>query len=202
MSSGVEDWRLALPGYLTDETDKKTIAKELAGLMAGARRGYILSQANDKFSGEMLQGDAWKGCPVYSFDIGGVRNVKALILSNSCDVSLDNKRATPPKVTFAPLIRLDKLEERLLQAGLSGEAVNAKLDSIRSQIATDVFFLPAEGPLEHDYCVLLQDIHSAPLARHLESASKMFTLSMAGFYLFIFKLSIHFCRLHENVNRS
>jgi hypothetical protein len=32
--------------------------------------------------------------------------------------------------------------------------------------------------------------------------SKVFTLSLFGFYLFVFKLSIHFCRFQENVARN
>ena len=56
------------------------------------------------------------------------------------------------------------------------------------------------GHLEEDYVVLLDDLHSIPLASH-PGDQKLFTLSMAGFYLFIFKLSVHFCRLHEHVDR-
>ena len=32
--------------------------------------------------------------------------------------------------------------------------------------------------------------------------AKRFTLSLHGFYMFVFKLSVHFCRLHENVART
>ena len=50
--------------------------------------------------------------------------------------------------------------------------------------------------------MLLDDLHSMPIELHGQAAEKLFTLSMAGFYLFVLKLSVHFCRLHENVDRS
>ena len=73
---------------------------------------------------------------------------------------------------------------------------------IRAQGVTSIFYLPADDLLEEEHVALLDDLHSMPLEAHGQAAEKLFTLSMAGFYLFVFKLSVHFCRLHENVDRS
>lgn len=52
------------------------------------------------------------------------------------------------------------------------------------------------------HVALLDDLHSMPMEVYKEAAEKLFTCSMEGLYLFVFKLSVHFCRLHENVDRS
>jgi len=66
-----------------------------------------------------------------------------------------------------------------------------------------MFYLPAGISLDEDYVALLSEISSFPLSMFLEEEgrSRFVTLNMVGFYLFLFKLSIHFCRFHENVER-
>jgi hypothetical protein len=64
--------------------------------------------------------------------------------------------------------------------------------------------MPTGGALSSEHVVVLDDVHSMP-AQVYESEKKngkIFTLSQAGFYLFILKLSIHFCRFHENLART
>ncbi len=82
--------------------------------------------------------------------------------------------------------------------------MDIKLVSIRNQNTNNVFFLPASGPLKEDHVVRLDDIHSMPLGVHVSAKDryKVFTLYNTGFYLLVLKLSIHFCRLHEAVNRK
>ncbi|MDE0112984.1 MAG: hypothetical protein OXI87_14880 [Albidovulum sp.] len=101
---------------------------------------------------------------------------------------------------FAPIVKLSKIEARLKDRGLAEDAVKGRIDAIERQSVTNIFYLPAGEPLEEDYVALFDDLHSMPIASW-ENSQKLFTLSMAGFYLFVFKLSVHFCRLHENVDR-
>jgi hypothetical protein len=67
-----------------------------------------------------------------------------------------------------------------------------------------MFFLPAGGPMAEDHVIRLDDAHSMPVAAHIaaEHREKLFTLSNTGFYMLVLKLSVHFCRLHEKVNRK
>ena len=71
---------------------------------------------------------------------------------------------------------------------------------------TTIFYLPsdAEAGLQDDHIVLLDNVHSMPsgVFQATPAKRKAFTLSNLGFYIFIFKLSIHFCRLRENVIRA
>lgn len=80
----------------------------------------------------------------------------------------------------------------------------AKIAAIKAQKTSNIFYLPAGGVLQDDYVVRFDDAHNMPVAAHakLEGREKLFTLSNTGFYMLVLKLSVHFCRLQEKVNRK
>jgi hypothetical protein len=201
MTFDVDAIRLQIPYYLASDPKQKAFLNELEALSAGASKGYITPPHYDEFIKDLLQGDGWAGLHLYSFNDGNVRAVRGLILSNSCDVASENQRSLPMKTIFVPIVRLAAIQERLKRAGLSSEQIDAKTSAIRSQSVTNIFYLPAEAPLEEEYLALLDDTHSIPSSLLPKVTEKLFTMTMAGFYVFLFKLSIHFCRLHEKVDR-
>lgn len=201
MTFDAEALQKQLPYYLTAAPEQKALVIELTALINGAQTGYFISKLFDPHIDEMLQGDGWRGFQVFSFASGSRNFVRGIVLSNSCDVSPDNERTLPPKVAFVPIIKLSAIRARLEQRGLNPTQIESRILAIRSQSITSIFYLPAEGPLEVEYVALLDDLHSMPVDAHHLAAEKLFTLSMAGFYLFVFKLSVHFCRLQENVDR-
>jgi hypothetical protein len=150
----------------------------------------------------MHQGDGWRGFQIFSFKSGNGNAARGIVLSNSCDVSAENARVLPPNVTFAPIVKLSKIVERFEAHGLDGEKVASRLTDIKAQRVTNMVYLPADGLLDKDHVALLDDLHSMPVAVHRQAAEKLLTLSMAGFYLLVFKLSVPFCRLHEDVDRT
>lgn len=152
---------------------------------------------------EMLQGDGMSSLDVINFTDGKRKAIKGILLSNSCDMDINNKREFPIKLTFAPLIKLSKYILLLQNAGISQSKIDAKVRSIREQKVSYLFYLPKNIALIEDSLALLSDLHSIPLSavEAIENSPKLFTLSQVGFYLFLFKLSIHFCRFHENVER-
>lgn len=91
----------------------------------------------------------------------------------------------------------------LERAGLREQQISTKLQAIREQNVTTIFYLPQEGTLDDEYIALLDDVHTIPATAFDPSQNndKVFTLSMFGFYLFLLKLSVHFCRFHEEVAR-
>lgn len=200
MTFDAEQLRNQIPFYLTAEPAQKELVQNLDALNRGATTGYYIPSVREPDADSMLQGDGWRGFQLFSFDSGEKRSVRGIVLSNSCDISKDNERAIAPKIVFAPIIQLSAIEARLRERGLADDSIAGRIAAIKSQSITSIFFLPAGGTLEHDYVALLDDLHSMPVAAHAES-EKLFTLSMAGFYLFTFKLSVHFCRLHEMVDR-
>jgi hypothetical protein len=150
----------------------------------------------------MQQGDGWRGFQVFSFNSGNGNAARGIVLSNSCDVSAETARALPPKVTFAPIVKLARIIGLIEAHGLLAEKVMFRPMDIKAQRVTNMVYLPADGLLDEDHVALLDDLHSMPVAVHRRAAEKLLTLSMAGFYLFVFKLSVPFCRLHEDVDRT
>lgn len=203
MSFSPENLKDQIPYYLTSATAQKELVENIEAIMGGAQTGYYLTAGQETYADERLQGDGWRGLPLFSFASGEKQNVRGILLSNTCDISRENERTLPPKLIFAPIFKLSSIEARFASRGISPAQIAGKVEAIKKQIATSVFYLPAGGPLDEDYVALLDDVHSAPVSAHEnEYREKLFTLSMAGFYLFVFKLSVHFCRLQENVDRS
>jgi hypothetical protein len=188
-----------LPYYLTQEA-KDGILQELRKFPE-AFQYYLMGL--HQYRDDMLQGGGWQHLHLRDFGTGEKLHVSGVILSNTCDISPENKRDLPINVIFAPLIPLSALRARLAGTGASEERISAKLDAIRKQHVTNLFYVPAGGGLEADHVVLLDDVHTMPAEVFVaERGTKIFTLSQAGFYLFIIKLSLHFCRFHENLIRA
>lgn len=186
-----------IPYYLTQE-QKIGLASALSDFRTNPASYYI-----NKYLNEILQGDGWSNLEVIRFEDSGRNSIKGIILSNTCDITSENKRPVPAKITFAPIIRLSRYSSKLERAGLTAQQINAKIQAIREQNVTTIFYLPQEGTLDDDYIALLDDVHTIPAKAFepIQSNDKVFTLSMFGFYLFLLKLSVHFCRFHEEVAR-
>lgn len=159
--------------------------------------------ASSSFEG-VLQGDGWKGFTLFDFGRKTAITSRAIVLSNSCDIDPNNKREIPAKVTFVPLIRLSRVKSVFENCLSNSQSVDEKIKAIKEQRSTSFFYLPSQGVLEEDYVAWFNDIHSMPMSTFLENQekTKLFSLNMTGFYLFLFKLSIHFCRFHEKVDRG
>lgn len=192
-----------IPFYLTAE-DQQALVRELKAIANGGAADYLLSDYRNTFGDVMLQGDGWRGFQLFIFETGERRSVRGVVLSNSCDVDPENPRDVPARVIFAPLVRLSAYQALLAQSGIDATRVEAKIAAIKAQKTTNVFYLPASGTLTEDYVVRLDEAHSMPVAAHISSGAreKLFTLSNTGFYMLVLKLSTHFCRLQEQINRK
>jgi len=193
MTLNNDDLKDQIPYYLTQEA-KLGLIKALSGFPENIN--YFTSL----YPSELLQGDGVDGLQVINFDDGTRKSVKGILLSNSCDMDCANQRELPIKITFAPLINLDKYIGVLSGSGLDPDKIQNKISSIKEQKVTNIFFLPKNNSLNADHIALLSDLYTIPLSS-LNKGVKLFTLSQVGFYLFLFKLSVHFCRFHENINR-
>jgi len=186
-----------IPYYLT-MPQKQGLLKALQDFPSNTN--YYLNG----YENSLLQGDGWTKLQMRTFETGAKESILGIILSNSCDMSPDNKRSMPPQITFAPLVPLRAYTSLLEQSGIDAGSINDKMTSIKDQRVTSVFFLPAGSGLQEDHIALLDMLYTMP-AKVFESESaksKTFTLSLVGFYLFIFKLSVHFCRFGENLARN
>lgn len=194
----VEKFKDQIPYYLT-QPQKEGLARALEDFPENTN--YYLSNYPVDLRNAALQGDVFKQLTIYGPQ--GSRQIKGIILSNSCDIDTQNKREFPMRAVFAPLIKLDAMVEKLRSAQIPQGVIDQKLDAIKKQLVTNVVYLPE---CEHipESIIFLDDVHQIPteeLRKALERQEKILTLSQVGFYILLFKLSIHFCRFHENVAR-
>ena len=133
--------------------------------------------------------------------------VDSMLLSNTCDVSSGNPRIINTKQSiFAPIFNFREYLNDLRENGIPEAQIRSFELEVKRQRITNIFYLPPyqkDGP---DYITLLDQLFWLPSA-HLNSRldhindDKIRSLSNFGFYLFIFKLSYHFCRLPEETDR-
>lgn len=191
-----EQARLFLPKYLTPAQEKELFS-ELKKFPDNPRF-YLETSTYPK---EILQGDGWRGFVVIDFQSTEKRDVSGVVLSNSCDISEENARSAPVNVLFSPMIPVQKYAD-LLSQHKEPDQVDRVIASIRKQQVTSIFYLPESPGALAESMILLDNIHSHPMADFSGRArSKVFTLNQYAFYLFLMKLSIHFSRFGERVAR-
>ena len=194
-----EALRTQIPHYLlSDPSSRNGFLEELRSFEV--EKPFYTSKYNDEF----IQGDCWTGLQVTSEQTAEKKLIKGIILSNTCDISPDNHRHLPVKIIFAPLVSLPNFEGRLVASGASENSVKARIDLVKQQRISDLFYLPKGGGLETNYIALLGDVNSVSSSnfQSQQSKEKLLTLSAFGHYLFLYKLSIHFCRFNEGINRA
>ena len=197
MEISTESIKEQIPYYLTQEA-KENLVKALD------RFPHRIEYYLERYQDEILQGDGWTSIEIVRFEDGERKLIRAMLLSNSCDVSPENKRELPAKLAYAPIIKLSRYLSLLLAAGLDPKRVESKVLSIKEQKVTSLFYLPRGANIDDDYVALLDDLHTVPLRAFIDrkDKNKLFTLGQVGFYLFLLKLSVHFCRFHEEVARQ
>jgi hypothetical protein len=141
---------------------------------------------------------------VVNFPDTKVGQAQVMLLSNTCDVSPDNKRFFPSSLSYVPIFSLDRYLE-VLRKRYEPERVNSHERDIRNQLITQIFFLPKSGKLFADSLVFLdrtQFASSDSVDRTRLTDRRLYTLNDFGAWLFALKLSIHFCRFRDKVDRT
>ena len=147
--------------------------------------------------------------PFWNDEIGQYEKkyTDAIIISNTCDISQENTHLFNNKeCLLAPLMDLSFFKENLIASGLNKDSIDNYIDTIRRQEKSQVFFLPAtyDGV---ERIALLDQMFWFPVAElnsYLQDpeANKISSLSHFGYYLFLFKVSYHLCRLPESCDRG
>ena len=193
-----EQARLFLPKYLSPESQRQLFS-ELESFPEN--RGFYL--APGIVNHQLLQGDGWRGLVAIHFTTLERKAVSGVILSNSCDVDVDNNPHFPASVLFAPIVPLERVITLLRDLGKTPEQVDGIVTSIRRQTTSNIFYLPDSQFGAGENVIFMDDIHSHPLTDFMQSErSQLFRLNQYGFYILLLKLSIHFSRFNEGVARS
>lgn len=175
------------------------VVQELQEMRAG--RGMIAANHEDS----LLQGDIYDGVPCVTRKGGELKisGRRVLLLSNSCDASPDNPRHIPLDLTIAPLLRLDRYGQMLLDKGVSQGAVDDITSAIRKQEKTNLIYIPAGAKVDCEMVALLDRVQSLTITDFLAAApSRLAVLTQRGFWVLLVKLSMHFLRPHEGVART
>lgn len=198
-----DDIKLYLPKFLSDE-DSKELQRAVSAMLVGAPKSYYTSRLAQE--PVLFQGDGITNLPYLELPRVEIKDVNAMVLSNTCDVDPENPRDYPPRVLFAPIMPLANYRAGILRAtGKSEEQVDAHLEAIRKQHITQVFYLPEyAGKMEESivYMDRIVNIGNGTIDRTTLPDQRIFTLSDFGAWLFVLKLSIHFSRVQDKVARG
>jgi len=143
--------------------------------------------------------------PVINLPDENIRSGKVMILSNTCDISLDNERIFFPRIIYCPILKLSRLIETLRKRGISDERITRFVEVIKKQEISSIFYLPQGAKLDEEYIAILENVNNCDVGvipKDKVSERRLFSLSNYGFYLFLFKLFIHFTRISEAVERG
>jgi hypothetical protein len=200
-----EDIKRYLPQYLSPK-QQADLFSELESFPDNIqKRLYSNSFVEDGF---IYQGDGLKRLLIVDLPSQNAREGPGLILSSTCDISFENPRKfVSPRIVYCPIIKLSTYKEWMERKGLLNEsgALEAHLTAILRQEITTYFYLPRGALLDEDHIALLDRANNCDLrAFDVETIknTRLFSLSNYGLYLFLLKLSIHFTRITEGLNRG
>ncbi len=178
-----------LPTFLSHGSDKAFLEEIRDFLYKNSKKPFYTSALQHQQI--LFQGD-------------GLEDLLIVNLPDLTSVFPGNKRMFSSSITYAPIFSLQKYLDALRKEH-GEEKLSAHEADIRQQLITQIFFLPNGGRLGGDCLVFLDKVISASseiIEREKVPAIRLFTLSDFGAWLFALKLSIHFCRIRDRVDRT
>lgn len=205
------NWNSLLPNYLT-ASDKGRLQTALQQFQDATKKIAYTDFYTKTTELDFLQADLvydirlahWnKEAKMYE-----KRYVASIIVSNSCDISTTNSRATNTKqCILAPLVEMEIYLEERRRVGISEGKINSLRTEIMQQSISNLFYLPENTKNNTAYIAQLDKLFWFPVDELHKIAEniaeeRIAQLSIYGFYLFMIKLSFHLCRLPEEKDRN
>lgn len=189
--------KLGIEQFINSETKEKALDYS----------GFYLRKAPDY----LMQSDMLDSVKMVAWDdeskdfVSGF--IPSVFISNTCDVNKDNRRSINKKeALFAPIIELEQYFNDLREAGYSNGQITSFYNTLKLQDFSNLFYLPKNEKNSKEYIVFFDKISWSPIDEIIKDDSinnvRFISLSNYGFYLFILKLSYHFCRVPEEVDRQ
>ncbi len=194
-----EEIKTFLPKYLS-EVSTKVLIDNLKIFPNNIDKRFYTNKLE---SNVLFQGDGLSNLTFVNINTKEFKQSFGIILSNTCDIELSNVRISQNNILYAPIFNLANYKNSL-KIKNSVEKVNNHIDQIKKQKITQILFLPKYSDFDDSIVFLdkINNISNESVNRNTIIDERKFSLSDYGFYLFLFKLSIHFNRLQENVDRS
>jgi len=199
----LEEIKIYLPHYLSADSQKE-LFQELKSFPNNIDHRVYSNYSDDD---ELIyQGDGYKEMLMVNLPSAEIRNWPAMVISNTCDLDLANRRISDIRVLYAPIMDLDKYKRMLLvKAKYSVVKIYEHIGSIRNQHISHIFYLPKGQGLNYEGIVFLDRIINCSrntIDKSFIKSNRLFMLSNYGLYLFLVKLSINFTRIREGIDRQ
>lgn len=195
-----EDIKKYLPQYLSD-SDARQLFSSLKDFPNNIDSRFYSNYVLD--DNILYQGDCLKDIPTLNLPDTQSKMSQSMAISNTCDMDLNNKRLWNTRILFSQIILLERLVKGLYQK-FPEDKVSNYISSLKKQQITNAFYLPKSNNLDEavvffDYTNSF-DIHF--INRDSLKEKRLVSLSNYGFYILLIKLSIHFTRVQEKVQRN
>ena len=197
----LDDIQIYLPKYLSLESSKE-LFEGLKDFPENIDSRLYTTYLNDEI---IYQGDGLRKMLAINLPDISLKSVDGMVLSNTCDIEQSNKRPFPSQIVYSPIINLERYKAGLVSTIGNEERVNNHILEIRKQKITQIFFLPRFGGVLDESIIFLDRIFNIAndyIERSTISSTRIFSLSDYGNYLFLLKLSIHFTRIQDRVDRK
>ena len=212
MTFSQEQFFSHLPPYLLD-TGKGRIKDGLSQFIDPKERekpkvydNFYLQAHTNYF----MQGDLFNSISVSEWDAGEedffTGYTTAMLVSNTCDVSSDNEQIINKDALFAPVFKLNEFFADLRAEGKNEAHIQSILSALKNQTLSHLMYLPPDSITHTEYVVRFDKIQCFPssvinkMVKRIED-ERFLSLSDWAFYLLIFKISYHFCRVPEEKDR-
>lgn len=202
--SYMDDFKLYLPKYLSEKSYNELL-KELTDFPANIDQRFYTTSLDQNV---LYQGDCIRNLPVvklFKDDVVKVKYASCIMLSNTCDMDLNNNRAFESQIMYAPIYPLSRYVSMLDDKIEDKSKISNHISAIKQQRQTQILYLPAFGDMLEESLVFLDQISNMPgwrVCRDSLKTTKLVSLSTYGAYLFLFKLSVHFSRLQDQFDRK
>jgi hypothetical protein len=199
----LENFKLYLPKFLSAESDKELFngLKDFPNNIDTRIYTNFLSDTDI-----IYQGDGINDMLFVNLPNPDIKPVPSMILSNTCDIELSNVRNFPSQVVYAPIFNLIKYQDVLYKnSERTKQQIDSHIQAVKNQEITQIFYLPKVENKIDDSIVFFDRVCNFPnklISRVNLKEKRLFTLSDYGAYLFILKLSIHFTRIQDKVERK
>ena len=198
----IQDIKAYLPKYLSEE-NYNILLKELDSFPDNMdKRMYTNSLSNNV----VYQGDGYESFPFVNLmhlDYE-CKYRNGMVFSNTCDLAVENRRLYSSSIVYAPILDLNKYVEQLKSKKIPEDRILNHINDIRRQKVSSALFLPSNSKIADSIVFFdrMMSIDNSFLSREKLNHKRLFSLSDYGFYLLLFKLSVHFSRIQEKVNRG
>jgi hypothetical protein len=201
-SFSVDELHRFLPTFLS-QGSRDAFIDEIRYFLASKQGKPFYTNALTEYP-ILFQGDGLRGLPIINLPDPTIKPGSAVLLSNTCDMDPSNRRLFDSSMTYAPIFSLPRYLGALRREFSNDRVINHEA-SIRQQLVTQIFFLPQDTRLQDDSIIFLDRILSASsttITRDQIAQDRLFTLSDFGAWLLALKLSVHFCRIRDRVDRN